>query len=56
MQNVAVGVNNKYHKLAFDLKGSIIGRRVKVEKNYPSLMKDVNFLEINKQRSLMDLS
>ena len=57
MQNTTNLINRKNPKMIFDLKGSTIGRKSKLPtsekfwlttRNQKKVMKDVNFLEINK--------
>ena len=61
MQNTAK-VPKGQKKVAFDLKGSLVKRRVNFHANHyfvknAPLLKDVNFLEIqmNKNRSLLEI-
>lgn len=55
MQNTVKLSDKKNHKLTFDIKGSTINRKVNFEEkfwmnqlNHKKVMKDTNYLEINK--------
>ena len=54
MQNTCLMTGKK--KFTFDLKGSLIGRKVPYVPNDKTVLKDVNFLELNKKDRLVKIS
>jgi hypothetical protein len=54
MQNTCLMTVKK--KFTFDLKGSLVGRKVSYVPNAKTVLKDVNFLELNKKDRLVKIS